>query len=92
MIRLLCLLPLAALIGLAAGAASAGTAAPGSSVVVAKVKVGGQPCGVVGTPSGVWVADYAGNRLVRIDPDERRLDRVDRQVQLVGHDNVRTLG
>ena len=68
MTRLLRLLPLAALIVLAVGATSAGTAAPGASLVVAKVKVGGQPCGVVGTPSGVWVADYAGNRLVRIDP------------------------
>jgi len=66
--RLPHLLPLAALLAFPVGLASAGTAGPGTSVVVAKVKVGGQPCGVVGTPSGVWVADYAGNRLVRIDP------------------------
>ena len=49
-------------------AAAPGVAAPGTSTVVAKVKVGGQPCGVVGTPHGIWIADYAGNRLVRIDP------------------------
>ena len=48
--------------------AAAGGTAPGVSTVVAKVKVGGQPCGVVGTPGGIWVADYAGDRLVRIDP------------------------
>jgi len=55
-------------------AAASGVAAPGTSTVVAKVKVGGQPCGVVGTPSGIWVADYAGNRLVRIDPDSGVVD------------------
>ena len=49
-------------------AAAPGVAAPGTSTVVAKVKVGGQPCGVVGYPHGIWIADYAGNRLVRIDP------------------------
>ena len=48
--------------------AVSGVAAPGTSTVVAKVKVGGQPCGVVGTPNGIWIADYAGNRLVLIDP------------------------
>jgi streptogramin lyase len=45
-----------------------GDSASGMSTVVAKVEVGGQPCGVVGTPNGIWVADYAGDRLVRIDP------------------------
>ncbi len=54
---------------LAFGAAASGWALPGTSTVVAKFSVGGQPCGVVGTPSGIWVADYSGNRLVRIDSD-----------------------
>ena len=49
-------------------AAASGVAAAGTSTVLAKVKVGGQPCGVVGTPNGIWIADYAGDRLVRIDP------------------------
>jgi streptogramin lyase len=47
--------------------ATSGDAAPGASTIVAKVEIGGQPCGVVGTPNGVWIADYSGNRLVRID-------------------------
>ncbi len=50
-------------------AAATSGAAPGTTPVVAKVRTGGQPCGVVGTPSGVWIADYSGNRLVRIDPE-----------------------
>jgi streptogramin lyase len=47
--------------------AASGGSAPGASTVVAKVKLGGEPCGVVGTPGGIWVADYGGNRLVHID-------------------------
>ncbi len=48
--------------------AATGGSAPGASTVVAKVEVGGEPCGVVGTPDGIWVADYGGNRIVHIDP------------------------
>jgi len=62
------MLLLAAALLLPVVAAASGLAAPGTSTVIAKVEVGGQPCGVVGTPTGVWIADYAGNRLVRIDP------------------------
>jgi virginiamycin B lyase len=36
--------------------------------VVAKVDVGGSPCGVVGARGAVWVTDADGARLLRVDP------------------------
>lgn len=37
------------------------------AVVTEKISLGGQPCGVAGTPDAVWVSDYAGAALIRID-------------------------
>ena len=51
----------------AAALCGAAWAASGSEVI-AKIDVGGQPCGVVGTPAGVWVSDAKSGDLIKLDP------------------------
>jgi streptogramin lyase len=48
-------------------AVAAIVATPGTEVV-AKLDLGGEPCGVVGAAGSVWVSDAAAARLLRIDP------------------------
>ena len=58
-----------ALASVFAAAALCGAAwAASGSEVIAKIDVGGQPCGVVGTPTGVWVSDYKSGDLIKLDP------------------------
>src|SRR5436305_5076765 len=51
-----------------APASSSPTAAAGASQVLAKVKVGGNPCGVARLAGVVWVSDADRGLLFRIDP------------------------
>ncbi|HEU0131765.1 MAG TPA: YncE family protein [Mycobacteriales bacterium] len=47
-------------------AATPTTPAPPGSTVLAKIRVGGEPCGVAAAAGAVWVTDARGARLVRV--------------------------
>jgi streptogramin lyase len=66
--RLPHLVTLALLSAAVACGASSSAAAPPEAVVVAKIPVGGNPCGVVEAAGAIWVSDAAAGKLVRIDP------------------------
>lgn len=53
-------------------AAAAAAAAPR---VVARVETGREPCGIAAGFGAVWVANYGGGTLVRIDPRRNRVTR-----------------
>jgi YVTN family beta-propeller protein len=55
--------------------ASPSPAAPSLAPVAVSLRVttGKQPCGVLGTPGGVWVSDYGSDDLVRLDPRTGRV-------------------
>jgi streptogramin lyase len=59
---------LVVLVGLlTTGAATTALTAVPSAVVQDRIRVGGQPLGVAGTPDAVWVSDFEAASLVRID-------------------------
>lgn len=64
------LAPILAAIAVASFAAGAGGADGG---VVAKIEVGGQPCGVAGANGSVWVSDAQNAELIRIDPGTNKV-------------------
>jgi YVTN family beta-propeller protein len=51
-----------------AALATASSAAAAGSGVVAKIDLGGQPCGIAGANGSVWVSDAQNAELIRIDP------------------------
>lgn len=46
---------------------------PKTARVVATIRVGGEPRGIVSAFGAVWVADSRGGRIVRIDPEQNRV-------------------
>ncbi|MFN8222027.1 MAG: hypothetical protein U0R50_02115 [Gaiellales bacterium] len=63
LLRVLSFIAAAGLVLVASPAGSAPLVEP-----LSRTATGGQPCGVVGTSSGIWVSDYGNGRLVQLDP------------------------
>lgn len=59
-------LVVAIVVGFVLGVGTAGSAKLAGPL--SKTVVGGQPCGVVGTPTGIWVSDHGNGRLLQLDP------------------------
>jgi streptogramin lyase len=70
------LLGLALLVGCGSSSTSTAPTPSASASDVAVIKVGGSPCGVVGTPVGVFVTDAAAGRLLLVDPATHAVTQV----------------